>query len=105
MRREDGASAGELNEFVKWWLRHNTVIRETDKKDAMNFNKNKYYIADDNRLTELEKLQLAKDLLELERQGLLRYRDGVWELAAGVEIEETSDGPAARFGNKEEGSN
>ncbi len=58
----------------------------------MDFNENKYYIADDNRLTELEKLQLAKDLLELERQGVLEYCDGHWRLAAGVEIEQTPDG-------------
>jgi hypothetical protein len=77
------------------------------KRDAihMDFNENKYYIAYDNRLTELEKLQLAKDLLELERQGVLEYRDGHWRLAAGVEIEETSDGPVACFNNKEGGRN
>jgi len=71
----------------------------------MDFNENKYYIADDNRLTELEKLQLAKSLLELERQGVLEYRDGRWGLVAGVEIEETADGPIALFRNKEEGGN
>jgi hypothetical protein len=52
----------------------------------MDFNRNKYYIADDNRLTELEKLQLAKTLLELERQGILEFCGGRWRLAAGVEI-------------------
>lgn len=71
----------------------------------MDFNENKYYIADDNRLTELEKLQLAKSLLELERQGVIEYRDGRWELAAGVEIEEKAGGPIALFRNKEEGGN
>jgi len=71
----------------------------------MNFNENKYYIAAGNRLTESEKLRLAKDLLELELQGILEYRDGRWGLAPGVEIEETPDGLVTRFRNKEEEGN
>jgi hypothetical protein len=63
----------------------------------MNFNPDKYYVAHSNRLTEAEKIQFAKDLLELERQGVLEYRDGLWGLADGVEVEETPDGPVARF--------
>ncbi len=80
---------------------------ETDKGDAihMNFNENKYYVQGSKFLTEAEKLQMAKDLLELERQGILEYRNGLWGLAAGVEIEETPDGPVARLRNEEEGGN
>ena len=62
----------------------------------MNFNENKNYIADGNRLTKSEKRRLAKDLLELECQGILEYRDGRWGFAPGVEIEETPDGPVVR---------
>jgi hypothetical protein len=50
-----------------------------------------------------KKLQMAMDLLELERRGLLEYRDGTWGLADGVEVEETAYGPVARFRDKEEG--
>jgi len=71
----------------------------------MDFNKNKYWVEDSDALTEAEKVQFAKDLLELERQGIFEYRDGTWGLADGVEIEETADGPVARFRNKEEGKN
>jgi hypothetical protein len=63
----------------------------------VDFNKDKYYVNDSDRLTEAEKLQMAKDLLELERQGIFEYRDGTWGLADGVEVEETADGPVARF--------
>jgi hypothetical protein len=71
----------------------------------MNFNENKYYVQGSKFLTEAEKIQMAKDLLELERRGILEYRDGRWRLAAGVEIEETPDGPMARLRHKEEGGN
>jgi hypothetical protein len=71
----------------------------------LDYNRNKYYLEESDLLTEAEKIQMAKDLLELERQGVLEYRDGFWGLAAGVEIEETPDGPVARFSNKEEGGN
>jgi hypothetical protein len=33
----------------------------------MDYNKYKYYVEDSDRLTEAEKFQFAKDLLELER--------------------------------------
>jgi len=71
----------------------------------MDYNRNKYYIEENDLLTEAEKIQMAKDLLELERRGLLEYSDGRWGLVAGVETEETSDGPVAHSPNKEEGSN
>jgi len=71
----------------------------------MNFNENKYYVQGSKFLTEVEKIQMAKDLLELERRGILEYRDGRWRLAAGVEIAETPDGPLAQFLNKDEGRN
>jgi hypothetical protein len=72
----------------------------------MNYNLNKYYIEDSGLLTEAEKLRLAKDLVELERRGILEYRDGRWGFAAGIEIEKTAEGaPVARSRNKEEGGN
>jgi hypothetical protein len=63
----------------------------------MNYNANRYYLAESKQLSEPEKLQLAKDLVELERQGILAWRDGTWGLVEGVEVEETSAGPVARF--------
>jgi hypothetical protein len=66
----------------------------------MNYNERKYWV-EGSDLTEAEKTQLATTLRELERQGVIEYRDGRWGLAADVEIEETPDGPAARFSNKE----
>jgi len=63
----------------------------------MDFNKDKYYVENSDLLTEAEKIQLAKDLLELERRGILECRDGAWVLADGVEVEETPTGPVARL--------
>ena len=71
----------------------------------MDYNENKYWVEDSDVLTEDQRIQFAKDLLELESQGVLEYRDGRWGLAAGVEIEETPTGPVARFLDKDEGSN
>lgn len=71
----------------------------------MDYNDKKYWVEDTDLLTEAEKLEFAKGLFELERQGVLEYRHGLWGLAAGAEIEETSHGPVARFVNKQEGSN
>jgi len=61
------------------------------------YNENKYWLEVSDALSEAERVQFAKDLLELERQGVLNYRDGTWGLAEGVEVEETPDGPVARF--------
>jgi hypothetical protein len=63
----------------------------------MDYNENKYWVEDSDVLTEAQKIQFAKDLLELERQGVLEYRDGLWGLAADVEVEETPAGPVPRF--------
>lgn len=71
----------------------------------MNHNANKYYLPENKELVESQKLGLAKALLELERQGVIEYRDGRWELTGGVEIEETPAGPVVPFLNKGEGSN
>lgn len=71
----------------------------------MEYNAGKYWVEDFDLLTEAEKLQMAADLLELERRGVLEYRDGRWGVAPGVEIEETPDGPVTRFANKQEGKN
>jgi len=71
----------------------------------MDLNRDKYYVEHSDLLTEAEKIQMAKDLLELERQGILEYRDGRWGLAVDVETKDTPSGPRARFVNKQEGSN
>lgn len=71
----------------------------------MNHNANKYYLPENKELSDSQKLGLAKALLELERRGVIEYRDSRWELTGGVEIEETPDGPVARSVNKDEGSN
>jgi hypothetical protein len=65
-------------------------------KIQMDFNADKYLVEDSHALSEAEKVQFARDLIELERQGVLEYRAGRWELAAGAEIEETPDGPAVQ---------
>jgi hypothetical protein len=70
----------------------------------MDFNTDKYFV-ENSALTEAEKIQFAKDLLELERQGVLEYRDGRWALATGVEIEETHAGPVARVGKSDSTTN
>lgn len=71
----------------------------------MNYNTNKYYLPENNELSESQKLGLAKALLELERQGVVEYRGGQWRLASGVEIEDTPDGPVARSVNTDDGRN
>lgn len=63
----------------------------------MDDNSNKYWVEDSDFLTDAEKLVFAQGLFELEREGVLEYRDGFWYLAVGVEIEETPDGHVARF--------
>jgi hypothetical protein len=68
----------------------------------MDYNEHKYWI-ESSDLTEAEKIRFARDLIELERQGILEYRDGRWQLAAPVEIDETTEGPVARF-RKTEGA-
>jgi hypothetical protein len=54
---------------------------------TMDYNEHKYW-AESSDLTEAEKIQMAKDLRELESRGVIEFRDGRWGLAAG-EIEET----------------
>lgn len=71
----------------------------------MDHNASKYFIEHSEHLTEAETIQFAKDLFELERRGILEYRDGAWGLAARRRIAKTPEGPVARFLNKEEGSN
>lgn len=63
----------------------------------MGYNEDKLWLEDSDALTEAQKIQFAKDLLELESQGVLEYRDGTWGLAGGIELEETSAGPVVRF--------
>ena len=58
----------------------------------MNYNEHKYWAEDSDVLTEAEKVQVAKDLRELESRGVIEFRDGRWHLAAGGEIEQTPDG-------------
>jgi hypothetical protein len=54
----------------------------------MDYNEHKYW-AESSDLTEAEKIQMAKDLRELESRGMIEFRDGRWGLAV-AEIEETS---------------
>lgn len=67
----------------------------TDAVD-MDYNADKYWVEGSDLLTDAEKVQMAKDLRELESRGVIEFRDGRWELAAGVEIEDTLDGPVPR---------
>jgi len=48
----------------------------------MDYNEHKYW-AESSDLTEAEKIQMAKDLRELESRGVIEFRDGRWGLAAG----------------------
>jgi hypothetical protein len=63
---------------------------------------NKYYVEDSDLLTEAEKIEMARSLRELELKGVIEWRDGAWQLAANVEIEEIEEGPVARFRKKKE---
>jgi hypothetical protein len=56
----------------------------------MDHNEHKYW-AESSDLTEAEKIQMAKDLRELESRGVIEFRDGRWGLTAG-QIEETRNG-------------
>ena len=47
-----------------------------------NYNEHKYWV-ESSDLTEAEKIQMAKDLRELESRGVIEFRDGRWGLAAG----------------------
>jgi hypothetical protein len=70
----------------------------------MDYNADKYWVEGSDLLTDAEKVQMAKDLRELESRGVIEFRVGRWELAAGVE--ETPEGPVARSAiKKEEGRN
>ena len=70
-----------------------TTEEKLDKGNAMptDYNEDKYWI-ESSDLTEAEKIQMAKDLRELESRGAIQFRGGRWQLAAGVEVEETPDG-------------
>lgn len=70
----------------------------------MDLNKGKYYVEGADVLSEAEKLQMAKDLLELEGRGVIEYRDGRWRLTSGAEMQETPEGPVTHSRNKTEGA-
>jgi DNA-binding transcriptional regulator YhcF (GntR family) len=55
----------------------------------MNHNADKYWIEDSELLTEAEKTQLATALRELERQGIIEYRDGHWTLVKEIKKEKS----------------
>ena len=76
------------------------------KGNAMpaDYNAHKYWI-ESSDLTEAERIQMAKDLRELESRGVFQFRGGRWQLAAGGEIEETPDGLHSNGEEKEEGCN
>jgi hypothetical protein len=61
---------------------------------AMDYNEHKYW-AESSDLIEAEKIQMAKDLRELERRGVIEFRDGRWGLVAGADSEETPEGEPA----------
>jgi hypothetical protein len=48
------------------------------------YNAEKYWVEGSDLLTDAEKVQMAKDLRELESRGVIEFRDGRWELAAGA---------------------
>jgi hypothetical protein len=64
------------------------------------YNRNKYYVAEFDGLTETEKLQLARDLRALELKGVIEWRDSAWQLAANIASEETSDKTVERLGEQ-----
>jgi len=68
------------------------------------YNEHKYWI-ESSDLTEAERIQMAKDLRELESRGVIQFRGGRWQLAAGGEIEETPDGLHSNREEIEEGCN
>jgi hypothetical protein len=105
--REEMARTSPLFATVPWTMTPSAPSANKRKRTAihMDYNENKYWAEGSDVLTEAEKVQFAKNLLELERQGILEWRDGTWGLATGVEIEETPAGPVARFLDKDEGSN
>jgi hypothetical protein len=53
----------------------------------MSYNAHKYWVEDSDLLTEAEKIQMAKELRELERQGIIEYRDGRWGLVEQIKKE------------------
>lgn len=53
----------------------------------MNYNEKKYWIEVSDALSEAERVQFAKDLLDLERQGVIEYRDGRWGLVEQIKKE------------------
>jgi hypothetical protein len=71
----------------------------------MNYNEGKYWVEGSDLLTDAEKVQMAKDLRELERQGVIDFRDGRWALSAAAEIAETSGRPVTHSSNKQKGKN
>jgi hypothetical protein len=50
----------------------------------MDYNERKYWVEGSDLLTEAEKIQMAKDLRELESRGAIEFRGGRWQLAAGA---------------------
>lgn len=61
----------------------------------MDYDANKYWVVDSELLTETEKAKLATSLRELERRGVIEYRDGRWGLVAGADTEGTPEGEPA----------
>jgi hypothetical protein len=60
----------------------------------MDYNEHKYW-TESSDLTEAEKIQMAKDLRELESRGVIEFRDGRWGLVAGADSEEMPEGEPA----------
>lgn len=52
----------------------------------MDYNENKYWI-EGSCLSEAEKIQMAKDLRELESRGVIQFRGRRWELVEQIKKE------------------
>jgi hypothetical protein len=104
--REEMARTSPRFATVQWTITPSSPSANERERKAihMDYNENKYWAEDSDVLTEAQRIQFAKDLLELESQGVLEYRDGTWGLADGVEVEETPAGPVAHFRKHDDAS-
>jgi hypothetical protein len=59
---------------------------------TIEYNKNRYYVAESAVLPEKARLQIASDLRELAKHGVICWADDKWKLAEGVEVREDQNG-------------
>ena len=74
-------------EELEWPDKTKRATRRIVKEQEMNYNEKKYWIEVSDALSEAERVQFAKDLLDLERQGVIEYRDGRWGLVEQIKKE------------------